>query len=212
MSNYYGNDYAREPNRQYYGTPQQDHSNYPSYQPPRDDGYKHDMAMARYDDERARYHDNRPSPRGSSDRYYDDRRPEYEERDRRKSRSQSRRRSRSSRRSQGERGFFGSEGDKEHSKGKDIGATLIGGAVGAYAGRELGHGGLASTIGAVAGAFAGHKLEKRYEKNKEKREAGQQYDSYDPGRRSIDYEDSDDGYGDQRRRDHHHRRDSDRWK
>ena len=58
---------------------------------------------------------------------------------------------------------------KNHDAAKSVGATLLGGAVGAFAGHEVGHGGLATVIGAVAGAYGGHKLEQKREKSKEKR-------------------------------------------
>ena len=86
---------------------------------------------------------------------------------------------------------------------------MIGGAVGAFAGHELGHNGIASGLGALAGVFAGHELEKRHEKKKDRRELEHEekrYDSYsNGGRRSVGgsrYEDdeySDDDYDDRQR-------------
>lgn len=209
MSTYYSNDYTNDRNGQYYGAPQQ---NYNTYQPPRDDGYRHDMAVARYDDDRTQYTDARSNSRRGSvrdryddDRYYEERRSEYEDRDRRRSSSSRQSRPQS-------RGLFDGEGErghKDHHKGKDVGATVLGGAVGAFAGHELGHNGLATTIGALAGAWGGHELEKHHEKKKERRES-QQYDSN--SRRSFDEEvEYSDDDSDDRRRHHHHHRDSDRY-
>jgi len=80
-------------------------------------------------------------------------------------------------RGEGHRGSVGSErsfghgsSGKHHNAAKDIGASLLGAAVGGLAGHEVGHGGVATLIGAVAGGVAGHELETRHEKHKEERE------------------------------------------
>lgn len=213
MSNHHGNEYGNNANTGYYGQ-QTYQDQYSSYQPPRDDN-RHDQAVTRYDEDRARYNDrynDRPSSRGSrrhsrgryeDDGGYEDRRYNYDERDSYKDRSRSRRRSKSSKRGEGERGFFGGEGGEHHNRTKDVGATLIGGAVGAFAGREFGHNGIATLIGTAAGAFAGHELEKRYERKKERKE-------FEQGRRSgsrsrnVEYESDEDEYDDRRQ---HGRRD-----
>jgi hypothetical protein len=84
---------------------------------------------------------------------------------------------RSRSRGSGHRGSIDGEKDRghgssvsHHSGAKDIGASLLGAAVGGFAGHELGHGGAATLIGAVAGGVVGHKLESRHEKHKEERE------------------------------------------
>lgn len=203
------------------GAPQPTYDDRNSYQPPRDDSYRHDMAVARYDDERSRFNDDRyDEPRRSSrsfrnydddDSRYDDRRSEYRERDRYSSRNGSRRGS-SSRRSErdGERGLFGGEEHKDHRRGKDVGATLVGGAVGAFAGHEFGKkNAMITGLGALAGAFAGHELEKRHEKKKERRESEQDFEyRRDSASRGVDDDYEDDGYD---RRRHHSRRDSGRY-
>jgi hypothetical protein len=80
-------------------------------------------------------------------------------------------------RGEGHRGSVGGEKGPRHGSSashhdgvKDIGASLLGAAVGGFAGHEVGHGGVATLIGAVAGGVAGHKLEGRREKHKEERE------------------------------------------
>jgi Glycine zipper 2TM domain len=71
----------------------------------------------------------------------------------------------------GEKGLgHGSSGGSHQEGVKDIGASLLGAAVGGFAGHEVGHGGVATLIGAVAGGVAGHKLEERHERHKEERE------------------------------------------
>jgi hypothetical protein len=79
-------------------------------------------------------------------------------------------------RGEGHRGSVGGEKGPRHGSSashhdgvKDIGASLLGAAVGGFAGHEVGHGGVATLIGAVAGGVAGHKLEGRHEKHKEER-------------------------------------------
>lgn len=84
---------------------------------------------------------------------------------------------RSRSRGDGHRGSVGGEKDRGHGSSvshhdgaKDVGASLLGAAVGGFAGHELGHGAAATLIGAVAGGVVGHKLESRHEKHKEERE------------------------------------------
>ena len=104
-------------------------------------------------------------------------------------------------------------------------ATLIGAAVGGFAGHEAGHNPLVTLIGAAAGAYGGHELEKRHEKKKDekRRESEMKHESRsveyaDPyaddernSRRSRggDYEDDDDDddYDGHRHHHHHHHRD-----
>ena len=97
-------------------------------------------------------------------------------------------------------------------KKKDIGATILGGVVGALAGHEAGHkDGLVTLIGAAAGAFGGHELEKHHEKKKDKKRTEQEESAYHHGRGDIEYSDpygggnsdsEDDGQ--RRQHDHHH--------
>ena len=227
MTSYYNDIRTDTSSNHYYGAPgaPQPTYNQSSYQPPRDDGYREEMTVARYDDDRSRYSGERSryDDRDYDDRRshqpndrYDERRSTYDERER--SDNRSRRSSRSHKAS--ERGLFGDEGRDDHHRGKDVGATLVGGAVGAFAGHELGHNKLTSTLGALAGAFAGHELEKRHEKKKERRQSEQQSFEYETRRDStsnskgLGAEYSDDEDYDERRRQHHHhhhRRDSDRY-
>ncbi|KAK5943910.1 hypothetical protein PMZ80_003191 [Knufia obscura] len=210
--NYYSSDYPSRPDGRYHGAPQQIYGNaYSTYEPPRNDGYRHDMAVARYDEEQNRYeYDRRYPVRGRNhDEYHNDRRAGYHD----EGYSPEPRRSSSRPRS---RGMPEEEHKKkDHHRGKDVGATLLGGAVGAFAGHELGHNGIASTIGALVGAYGGHELEKRHEKKKEKRDSGvEEYSkrsiSRSRSRRRDDYDDDDD-YDNARRRDNRHYRDSDRY-
>ena len=208
--NYYASDRPIRQESQYYAAPQQNYGAYSTYEPPRDHGNRHDMAVTRYDEERNGYDVDRrysPSSRGR-DGYYEDRPDDYEDREY----SRDRKRSSSRPRSRGVR--EGEHKPKDHHKAKDVGATLIGGAVGAFAGHELGHNGIASTIGALAGAWGGHELEKRHEKKKERKEAeeggySRRSISRSRSRRRDDYEDDD--VDDEPRRHHHHRRDSGRY-
>jgi hypothetical protein len=81
-------------------------------------------------------------------------------------------------RGEGHHGSVGGDGQghrhsssgSHHDGAKDIGASLLGAAVGGLAGHESGHGGVSTLLGAVAGGVAGHKLEERYERHKEERE------------------------------------------
>lgn len=196
MSNYYGRDYPPQAEGQYYGAPQQTYgayeNNYNTYQPPRDNSYRQDdMTVTRYDSEQARsngndrYNDRYEDDRAYGDRrrsssrgrgYYDDRQVAgYDDR-----RYGSRDRSRSSRRG-GDRGFSDSstafeevrdrERGTDHHKGKEFGAGALGAAIGGFAGHELGHNKMATTIGVLAGAWGGYELEKHHEKKKERRES-----------------------------------------
>jgi hypothetical protein len=70
----------------------------------------------------------------------------------------------------GEKGPNHHSSVSHHDGAKDIGASLLGAAVGGLAGHEIGHGAAATLIGAVAGGVVGHKLESRHEKHKEERE------------------------------------------
>lgn len=185
MSNYYERDYApSQGGSQYYGPPQQSYggydNNYSSYQPPRDDSYRQDMSVTRYDDEEARY-------RGGSrneDRYDDaprrysrsqSRGRDYDDDRRRSSRSGSRRSRRGSRGISESRdeGYERERGGprKGHHKEKEVGAGVLGAAIGGFAGHEFGHNKMATTIGALAGAWGGYELEKRHEKKKDRRES-----------------------------------------
>jgi len=69
-----------------------------------------------------------------------------------------------------ERGHRHSSSGSHHDGVKDIGASLLGAAVGGLAGHEIGHGGVSTLLGVVAGGVAGHKLEERHERHKEERE------------------------------------------
>lgn len=198
MSTYYRPDSVAERDNQYYGAPQSNYGggydNYSSYQPPRDDSYRQDMSVARYDDEEARY-------RGGSrqtDRYEDERRynrsgsrgRDYDD-DRRRSRSGSRRSRRGSRGVSRDRSeFYESERGgphPKHHKEKEVGAGVLGAAIGGFAGHEFGHNKMATTIGALAGAWGGYELEKRHEKKKERRESQQftEYSDNNYSRRSL---------------------------
>ena len=58
---------------------------------------------------------------------------------------------------------------RSHSRGKEWGATAVGGAAGAFIGNEIGHGPLGIGAGLLAGAIGAHELERRHEKHQEKR-------------------------------------------
>jgi hypothetical protein len=210
MSNYYGREYAPQGEGQYYGAPQQAYGGYENnynntYQPPQDNSYRQeDMTVTRYDSEQGRnrhhghrderYEDDRVYDERSQSRgrgYYDDRQvAEYDDRRGYSSRDRSRG-------SQGgDRGFSDSSnfeeirergGGKDHHKGKEVGAGVLGAAIGGFAGHEFGHNKMATTIGALAGAWGGYELEKRHEKKKERRDSEQivEYSSDINGRRSL---------------------------
>ena len=198
------------------------------YQQPYDDrrpssaNYEHRGSSAGYYgasggyDDRAQSHDRRRSrdDYNESSRGYDERSRDYDDDDRDRASGHSH--------SQRDRG----EKHESGGKGKDIAATVAGGLVGAFAGHEVGHGGIATLIGAAAGAFGGHELEKKREhKKEEKRRESQSHSSRhysrDDGRssvsgggsREIQYSDPYGGDGrdggsdsdyDRRRHHHHH--------
>lgn len=58
---------------------------------------------------------------------------------------------------------------RSHSRGKEWGATAVGGAAGAFLGNEIGHGPLGIGAGLIAGAIGAHELERRHEKHQEKK-------------------------------------------
>ena len=58
---------------------------------------------------------------------------------------------------------------RSHSRGKEWGATAVGGAAGAFIGNEIGHGPLGIGAGLIAGAIGAHELERRHEKHQEKK-------------------------------------------
>lgn len=121
------------------------------------DPYDDQRSSTGYSDGSAPHHHSHEH-RGSAADYYDDpARP--------RSRGEGHRSSVS-----GEKGLGHSSGASHHSGAKDIGASLLGAAVGGFAGHEIGHGKVSALIGAVAGGVAGHKLEGKYERRQEERE------------------------------------------
>ena len=61
---------------------------------------------------------------------------------------------------------------RSHSRGKEWGATAVGGAAGAFLGNEIGHGPLGIGAGLIAGAIGAHELERRHEKHQQEKKKG----------------------------------------
>lgn len=59
--------------------------------------------------------------------------------------------------------------ERSKSRGKEWGATAVGGAAGAFIGNEIGHGPLGVAGGLIAGAIGAHELERRHEKHQAKK-------------------------------------------
>ena len=72
--------------------------------------------------------------------------------------------------------------ERSKSRGKEWGATAVGGAAGAFIGNEIGHGPLGIGAGLIAGAIGAHELERRHEKHQAKKRA--EDDGYGGGRPS----------------------------
>lgn len=93
-------------------------------------------------------------------------------------------------------------GSSHHGNGgKDLGATLIGGALGGFVGHETHKGPLVTAAGLAIGAFAGHEFEKHeHKKHEREREERDERDAYRAGEeRGYDRGERDEYYEDEER-------------
>lgn len=83
---------------------------------------------------------------------------------------------------------FGAPEQQGHSKERGLGATVLGGAGGAFLGHEMGHGKMATLGGLAVGAIAANAFEHHHEKKKRERQREHAYErGYERGEtRSID--------------------------